>query len=82
MKKILSILLVIVLTCGFAGCGNSTDSSQEASSKSEEASGEKFVIGITQWPGSYVWYGTEKLGYFEKTVLMPKSKCLIIIQTV
>lgn len=73
MKKILAMLMMCVMSFSLAGCG--TTASNEGSEVSTDvqaedtaaaSSDEEFVIGITQWPGSYVWYGTQELGYFEK----------------
>lgn len=67
MKKFLAMLMMGIMTLSMSGCGgtDATPSESEGTTAESNASGDEFVIGITQWPGSYVWYGTEKLGYFE-----------------
>lgn len=66
MKKIFSILISMFMLLGLYGCGTSNKTSK-ADSGNVQASNEKTIkIGITQWPGSYVWYGVEKRGFFEK----------------
>lgn len=65
MKKFLSMLLIATLTLGMYGCGSNVSDTTDSTDTASSSSDDEFVIGITQWPGSYVWYGTEKLGYFE-----------------
>lgn len=71
MKKILSVFMTLVLLFVLVGCQGETGSSSESEAVSgnetaDAASDKSFKIGITQWPGSYVWYGVEKMGLFQK----------------
>lgn len=67
MKKFLAMLMIGITALCMTACGSTNSTAPEDNkAASESTSNDEFVIGITQWPGSYVWYGTEKLGYFEK----------------
>ncbi|ALP91408.1 ABC transporter substrate-binding protein [Clostridium butyricum] len=72
MKKIISSLIItILMLSSFIGCGNTT---KTKNNESVDSSNNELIIGITQWPGSYIWYGTEGLGYFEKEGINAKIK--------
>ncbi|EKQ54843.1 MULTISPECIES: ABC transporter substrate-binding protein [Clostridium] len=66
MKKIVSILVSMFMLLGLYGCG-ANNNTNKIDNTTAQVSDEKIIkIGITQWPGSYVWYGVEKRGFFEK----------------
>ena len=71
MKKVISSLITMLMLLSFVGCGSNVKTNNNGNI---DSSNNELIIGITQWPGSYVWYGTEALGYFEKEGIDAKIK--------
>ena len=65
MKKILAGLLAAVMSISLCACGNTADS-EKGKEKTTDGSGEKIVLGINDWPGSYWWLAVDELGYFKE----------------
>lgn len=71
-KKLIALMMSMTLALSLIGCGSSDSAEGTATSAgtteaaAESGSGEKIVLGINDWPGSYWWLAVDELGYFKE----------------
>ena len=65
-KKLLALLMTMIMCISLSACGASSSQTGESTANANDSKGQKVVLGINDWPGSYWWLAVDKMGYFDE----------------
>lgn len=65
-KKLLALLMTMIMCISLSACGASSSQTGESTANANDSNGQKVVLGINDWPGSYWWLAVDKMGYFKE----------------
>ena len=65
-KKLLALLMTMIMCISLSACGASSSQTGESTANANDSNGQKIVLGINDWPGSYWWLAVDKMGYFKE----------------